>query len=152
MSANLFPTFEVPAVLPEDEEITERYLPAPMFDFETGEFVTDGARRTLYGSGYDAWVLWCIKTVMTQRWAHLGYSSNAGIEAEEAFQEPDRNAQESMFERTITEALLADPKGRTIQVRDFIFIREVDGLRLSCVIVGVEGDTATITARLNNLE
>jgi len=147
---NLFPVFDVPVVLPEDEKITDKYAPAPMFDIESGEFVTDGAGQTLYGSGYDAWALWCIKTILTQRWAHLGYSGNAGIEAAEAFGEPDRKAQESAFERTITEALLADPMGRTLQARDFTFEWRGDSLRMNCVVVGIDGNTADITAKLNN--
>lgn len=56
---SLFPVFDVPATLAEDIENEERYAPAPLWDVERGDFVTDGANRTLYGSGYDAWVLWC---------------------------------------------------------------------------------------------
>lgn len=122
----LFPVFDVPATLAEDIENRERYAPAPLFDIERGDFVTDGARRTLYGSGHDAWVLWCTKAILTQRWAHASYSANFGIEAEQAFQETDHKAAESAFERTITEALLADPMGRTVQVRDFAFKWEAD--------------------------
>ena len=147
---NLFPVFDVPAALAEDMKTQNIYQPAPMWDFELGDFVTDGANQSLYGSGYDAWVLWCVKTIMTQRWAHLGYSSNAGIEADEAFREPDRPSQESAFERTITEGLLADPMGRTLQVRDFAFDWSGDSLTISCVVVGADGDTASITAKLNN--
>ena len=150
---DLFPVFNVPSVTADDIEIVDaqsRYPPAPMFDVEIGDFVLDGANQTLYGSGYDAWVLWCTKTILTKRWAHLGYSSNAGIEADEAFKEPDRPAQESAFKRTITEALLADPVGRTLQVRDFIFSWVSESLNITCTIVGVDGDTASITAKLNN--
>lgn len=146
---NLFPVFDVPAVLAEDAIIQEKYAPAPMWDVEKGDFVTDGANQSLYGSGYDSWVLWCTKTILTQRWAHLGYSSNVGIEADEAFKEPDRSAQESAFERTITEALLADPMGRTIQVRNFKFKWGGDSLEIRCVVVGTNGNTAAITAKLN---
>ena len=147
--ADLFPVFDVPSELEEEEELEGQYAPAPLWDYEAGDFVTDGAKQTLYGSGYDAWVLWCTKSIMTQRWAHLGYSANEGIEAEEAFAEPDREAAESAFELTITEALLADPMGRTTQVRDFEFRWEADSLWIDCVVVGTDGQTADITARLN---
>jgi hypothetical protein len=100
MANNLFPVFDVPAQLAGDMQTEEKYKPAPQWDFEKGDFVTNGENRIIYGSGYDAWVLWCIKTILTQRWAHAAYSGNAGIEAEEAFKEPDRQAQESAFERT----------------------------------------------------
>lgn len=149
MSNNLFPVFDVPSALAREAETQNKYPPAPMWDVETGDFITDGAGKLLYGSGKDAWVLWCTKAILTQRWAHLGYNANEGIEAEEAFGEPDRKAAESTFERTITEALLADPMGRTTQVRDFVFTWEADSLWIECVAVGTDGDTASIKAKLN---
>ncbi len=144
MANGLFPVFDVPSALVEETEQQNRYPPSPMWDVETGDFVTDGAGKLLYGSGKDAWVLWCTKAILTQRWAHLGYNANEGIEADEAFKEPDRKAAESAFERTITEALLADPMGRTAQVRDFAFTWEADSLWIECVAVGADGDTASI--------
>jgi hypothetical protein len=93
-------------------------------------------------------VLWCTKTILTQRWAFLGYSDNAGIEADEAFKEPGRKAQERAFTRTITEALLADPMGRTMQVRDFLFAWQPDSLGITCTVYGADGNTATINAAL----
>lgn len=149
MANNLFPVFDVPATLVGETEAQGKYPAAPMWDVEAGDFVMDGARHTPYGSGYDAWVLWCTKSIMTQRWAHCGYSANEGIEAEQAFQEPDRQATESAFERTITEALLADPMGRTTQVRDFHFSWKADCLWISCMVVGTNGDTAGIKAKIN---
>jgi len=149
---SLFPVFNVPAALAEDTPTIQRYNPAPLWDYERGDFVLDGAKKLLYGSGHDAWVLWCLKSVLTQRWAHLGYGSNAGIEAEQAFRETNQRAAESVFERTITEALLADPMGRTTQVRNFQFRWEGGGesLFLECEVIGTEGNSAVIKARLQN--
>ena len=148
MANNLFPVYDVPATLAENSPVKQRYQPVPQWDMEEGEFVMDGAKRLAYGSGYDAWVLWCIKTMLTQRWAHGGYSSNAGIEAEQAFRLPDRPAQESAFRRTITEALMADPMGRTAQVGEFQFAWGVDALNITCTVTGKGGNTAAITASL----
>jgi hypothetical protein len=148
MAGNLFPVFEVPSALAEDVKIKQKYRPAPLFDVESGDFVYSGSRQTIYGSGYDAWVLWCTKTILTQRWAYYGYSNNAGIEAAEAFQAPDRGAIESAFERTITEALLADPMGRTRVVRNFEFTWLADSLSIACAVYGDDGNSATIRARL----
>lgn len=147
---NLFPVFEVPSALAENAQQPKKYRPAPLWDFEQGDFAEDGARRPVYGSGYDAWVFWCIKTIRTQRWAHAGYSGNAGVEAEEAFMEPDRNAVESAFEAAITEALLADPMGRTLRVHDFKFSWNGDGLRVSCIVSGADGAEAAISASFKN--
>lgn len=150
MVGKLFPVFDVPSDLAEELNTGSEYAPAPLWNFETGDFVTDGTHRTLYGSGYDSWVLWCTKAILTQRWAHLAYSSNEGIEAEEAFAQPDREAVESYFERTVTEALLADPMGRTLAVRKFNFSWEADEILISCEVVGADGSTADIQAKLNN--
>jgi hypothetical protein len=144
----LFPVFDVPAVLAEDVAVIQKYKPAPLFDFEIGEFVLNGARQPLYGSGFDAWILWCTKTILTQRWAHYAYSSIIGIEAEESFNEPDRKSQESSFIRTITEALLADPMGRTRQVRNFNLKWLADSLYITCDVVGNDGNSATINAEV----
>lgn len=146
---SLFPVFDVPSTLAEDAVRQERYAPAPMWDVERGDFVTDGTRRTIYGSGSDAWVLWCTKSILTQRWAHDSYSADTGIEAEQAFKETDRKAVESSFERTITEALLADPMGRTVQVRDFAFRWEADSLWIECAVFGRDGNTADIRVKLD---
>ena len=148
MANQLFPVFDVPAALAEDVTTTQRYHPAPHWDLARGDFIFDGARQVQYGTGFDAWVLWCIKTIKTQRWAHLAYSGNTGIEAIEAFRETDRRTTESAFERTITEALLADPMGRTTQVRNFQFNWENggDSLLIQCDVLGMDGNSATITA------
>lgn len=155
MTENLFPVFEVPSDLAEeDEQIAIQYPLAPLWNFEKGDFVENwtqqpnGTRQPIYGSGYDAWVQWCRKTALTQRWAHAAYGENAGIEAEEALREPDRTAIESAFEETITEALLADPLGRTQQVSDFQFDWNGDELHIACEVLGSDGNAATIDTAL----
>ena len=145
---SLFPVFDVPSTLAEDIENRERYAPAPLWDVERGDFVTDGANRTIYSSGYDAWVLWCTKSILTQRWAHASYGDSIGVETEQALGESDRKAAESALERTVTEALLADPVGRTVQVRDFTFRWEADSLWIECAVFGRDGNTASIKAKL----
>lgn len=144
----LFPVFEIPTVLVEDVVLGEKYFGSPQFDLETGEFVVDGGGRMVYGSGYEAWVLWCCKSIQTQRYGHLAYGRSIGTELEEAFALEDRKAQESFLERTVTEALLADPMGRTVRVYDFAFVWGVDDVCLSCVILGQNGDTASISVKI----
>lgn len=146
--ASLFPVFEVPSNLADTVAVTEKYLPSPLFDVATGEFAVDGSGKMLYGTGYDAWVLWCTKAVSTQRWAHLAYHSWTGVEAEEAFREPDRGAQELALIRTITEALLADPKGRTVRVYEFACEWLGDWVSVSFRVLGANGDTASIQSKL----
>jgi len=150
MANNLFPVFEMPSAIVDPLTVnTPQYPPSPLFNVETGEFITDGTGRPLMGNGYSAWVLWCTKTILTQRWAYYGYSSNAGIEAEEAFLEPGMKAIQSSFERTITEALMADPMGRTQMVRDFIFMWNADSLFITCTVIANNGMTAVVNASLS---
>ncbi len=144
MADALFPVFDVPAEMVEDIQIQHKYRSSPLWDFEKGDFVMNGAQQPLYGTGFDAWVLWCTKTILTQRWAYYGYSNNAGIEADESFKEPDRKAQESAFTRTITEALLADPMGRTLQVRNFVYKWQSDSLSIIFTVFGTDGNNAAI--------
>ena len=146
---NLFPVFNVPSALVSNVQNTQNYNPAPLWDFEKGDFVTNGSNQTVYGSGYDAWGLWCVKIISTQRFAHLAYSGNIGIEADEAFKEPDRKSAESAFKRTVTEALLADPANRTRQVGDFKFTWQDNGLNISCVVYGYDGNSAAIQTLLS---
>jgi len=145
---DLFPVIDVPGELDVDTGTEQQYNPAPLFDVESGDFVLNGAGQPLYGTGFEAWILWCTKAITTERWAHLAYSDNTGIEAEEAFKEPDREARESAFERTITETLLADPMGRAQEVSNFEFAWNGDSLCISCEITGVDGNSATINADL----
>jgi len=146
MAENLFPVFDMPAEMVADTRNTSVYATAPMWDFNTGDFMVNNARQPVYGTGYDAWLLWCRKSLSTQRFVHLAYSDNFGIEIAEAFAEPDSKAQESAIERTVSEALLADPSGRTQQVRDFIFEWHEDSLRVTCMIIGYDGNSAVIDA------
>ena len=76
--------------------------------------------------GCTAWVQWCLKMCLTERFAFLSYSSAIGVETEEARKQPTRQATESVLERTITEALLAD--SRTEAVRGFSFQWAGDGV------------------------
>ena len=113
---NLFPTFAVPKVVENKIPKENRTKKSVYFDFEKGDFSLESNGEIKTATPYDAWVQWCLKTVLTQRWAFLAYSTQAGVEIEEAFAQQDRKAQESYMEKTITEALLADPYQRTKRV------------------------------------
>lgn len=145
--SQLFSVFEMPSTLVGQGVTVEKYKSSPLFDVKTGEFVVDGGGELLYGNGYDAWVLWCCKTISTQRMAHLAYRDAIGVEMVEAFQEPDRAEQESAIERTVTEALLADPKGRTLRVYNFNYEWYGEEVGISCTVLGENGDTASISTK-----
>ena len=142
--ANLYPVFEVPTILEETQTNEAVYKGSAYFDFQTGDFATDGGGRVTPASGFDAWKQWCIKTIATQRRAYYNYTDGLGIEGEEAMAQPTAELQQLALETTIRDALLADPYGRTVDVRDFAWSRGVDSIHMSCTVEGQDDKTATI--------
>ncbi len=145
---NLFPTFAVPKVVENKIPKENRTKKSVYFDFEKGDFSLESNGEIKTASPYDAWVQWCLKTVLTQRWAFLAYSTQAGVEIEEAFAQQDRKAQESYMEKTITEALLADPYQRTKRVYDFTFVWKTDGVEVTFWVNGLWYQEKELTAFL----
>lgn len=140
---NLYPVFEMPELMEQQQAQPEpEYPESYLFDFEKGDFVRDAAGRIAVADGHRAWVQWCVKTVLTERLACLAYSWDYGTEVEKALKKPTRAMIEAEIERTITEALLADP--RTELVRDFSFKWRADELYVSFTIVPVIGEPARI--------
>ena len=145
---NLFPTFAVPKVVENKIPKENRTKKSVYFDFEKGDFSLESNGEIKTATPYDAWVQWCLKTVLTQRWAFLAYSTQAGVEIEEAFAQQDRKAQESYMEKTITEALLADPYQRTKRVYDFTFVWKTDGVEVTFWVNGLWYQEKELTAFL----
>ncbi|NSW90205.1 MAG: DUF2634 domain-containing protein [Firmicutes bacterium] len=130
---NLFPVFEMPLVMPEEQKTsTIKYGRSWKFDFELGDFVMDGGNKVKEADGHTAWAQWCMKTLLTERGSCLAYSDAIGIESDEVRKQPSRKAAESVLERTVTEALLADP--RTDSVRDFKFTWTGDNVYASFTV------------------
>ena len=145
---NLYPAFDMPELVEQQQtEPAPKYGKSWLFDFKKGDFVLDGAGRVVEADGHTAWVQWYVKTVLTQRFAHVIYSFDYGTELEEALKQPSRKAVEAELERAITEALLADP--RTEMVRDFTFEWEGDIVKVSFTAVPVIGEPARLEVVLN---
>lgn len=62
----LFPVFDLPEI-PDNPEYDERYYPSVYFDFETGDFLRDGAGRMIASAGREAYMQWCLKVASTER-------------------------------------------------------------------------------------
>lgn len=118
MENSLFPTFEIPNVVTADEQEDAVYNPTPLFDFEKGDFVRDGANRVIMTDGYQAYRMWVFKALKTQQGACLSYL-DIGVDYEGALAETTHSAVQAELERAITEALLMHPM--TLRVRDFEF-------------------------------
>lgn len=147
--SKLFPTFDVPKIVESNREdnAVNRKKKSLYFDFEKGDFATDKLGIILTANPYDSWVQWCIKTVYTQRWSYLAYSGQVGTEMEEAFKNNTRKSQEEAIQKTITEALLADPYKRTARVYDFIFKWNIDSLAVTFSIMGLWNESSVVTVK-----
>ena len=139
---NLFPVFDVPEINITTPPEEQKYKPSVYFDFELGDFRRDGANKLVVAEGKEAYKQWCIKTVLTERLERMAYSSDIGIELHDALKQADRQAVESALERTITEALMVNP--RTEYVRGFEFTWSSDSLYCEFIVKGKEWEEQKI--------
>lgn len=138
MAEALFPVFEVPEVIEKWAEYDKQYKRSVKWDIEKGDFVRDGAGRMRECEGREAFMIWCFKVAQTERYTCLAYSSEIGVEMETATANHDERTVESMVQRTITDALMVNP--RTEFVRDFAFSWEGDKMYCSFHVKGIEWD------------
>ena len=135
MDEALFPEYDVPDIdeFDEEEESFEQ-KPSAYFDFETGDFARTKSNNILASTEEEAFIQWCKKVVLTERDTALAYSTDIGIESEDALQEEGREAVESELERTITEALMVHPA--TEYVTDFEFTWGPDCVYITFTVKG----------------
>lgn len=132
MAEQLFPVFEIPSIVQNEESEKEQYFyPGPLFDFNAGDFVLDGAHQFTMVDGLDEYVIWCLKTLKTQLGACASYPEY-GIDIDGALSEANHEAICSAFERTITEGLMRNP--RTERVYNFEFLWAADSLGIIFII------------------
>ena len=97
--------------------------------------------------GIESWKSWCINCLQTERYKHLAYSTDFGIELDAALAASSREEAESILTREITEALLADPYKRTAYVEEIKFDWTApDSVVVSVTIHGIDDVTIDITA------
>lgn len=144
MAGTQLPVFEVPEFINESQQYDTKYKRSIKWNFETGDFARDSANRMVECDGKEAFMTWCYKVVQTERYACLAYPSSIGVEMEKALAENNEKTVESMIQRTITDALMVNP--RTEYVRDFNFSREADVLHCSFTVKGINwNDTFKVT-------
>jgi hypothetical protein len=143
----LFPVIEIPTISAPGAAEEQKYKPSIYFDFEKGDFVRDGAGKLMQSTGREAYMQWCIKVVMTERFDHLAYGTDIGTEMVDAFSQADRAATESAIERTINECLMVNPK--TEYVREYSFTWSSAEIRCSFVVKGQDWEEQRLTAALN---
>ena len=156
MAENLFPEGY------EEEVITDLDLQADKpagyrngiaFDYELGDFPRDGMNKMLDSTGIESWKSWCINCLQTERYSHMAYSTDFGIELDAAMSANSRDEAENILTRQITEALMADPYERTAYIEDIVFDWKTDdSLVVSVTIHGVDDVTIDITAYITRGE
>lgn len=144
MSEPLFPVVEVPEFISESTEYDTQYKRSVKWDPDKGDFVRDGANRMVECDGREAFAIWCFKIAQTERYRCLAYPDVIGTEMERAMDNDDEKTVESMVQRTITDALMVNP--RTEDVRDFSFTWNGDSMHCSFKVKGIDWDeTITIS-------
>lgn len=147
---NLLPEgYENEVILAEDlvQERPIGYKNGSAFDYETGDYRRDGKNRIMDSDGIESWKAWVINCMQTERYKHLAYSTDFGIELDKVFAAESRDEAESILTRQITEAVLADEYQRTEYVESLEFDWPApDSIRVHAVLHGIEDVTIDITA------
>ncbi len=134
MAEGLFPVMEVPKFLSESAGYDTEYRRSMKWDAAAGDFV-----RIEGCSGHEAFAVWCFKAAQTERYRCLAYPDSIGAELERAAAFDDESTVESMVQRAVTEALMANP--RTEEVWDFSFSRDGDCLHCTFKVRGIRSET-----------
>lgn len=135
------------------EESTAKYLNGVAFDYEIGDFQRDGKNKLLDNNGIESWKSWCINCIQTERYKHLAYSFNFGIETDPVFRASSREEAESILSRQITEAIMADPYQRAQYVSEIEFMWEApDCLEVHATIQGIDDVSIDVVAYITKGE
>lgn len=123
------------------------------FDYEIGDFPRDGMNKMLDSTGIESWKSWCINCLHTERYKHLAYSTDFGIEIDAAFRASSRDEAESILTRQINEALMADPYQRTKYVSEITFDWTApDAVTVAVTIHGIEDVSIDVIAYITRGE
>lgn len=146
MAEQLFPVFDVPEIQSGDTAEKRRYSPSVSFDYDSGDFLCGGSGNMTLAEAREAYIQWCMKLCMTERFTCLSYGKNIGVDMLDALANETRPAIESAIERTITEALMINPK--TEYLRDFQFAWHTDNLYCSFLVKARDWDEARLKVEI----
>lgn len=142
MADQLFPTYEVPEIVVSGSRYDTEYRKAPKWDPDAGDFVLDGAGKIVEADGEEGYMIWCLKMSQTERFKCLSYPDELGVEMENAVYDDDHATVESMMKRTVTEALMVNP--RTRNVDNFKFEWDGDTVYGTCTVTARDMDDFTL--------
>ena len=156
MAQNLFPEgYEEEIVTAEDlnSEQPTVYKNGIAFDDLLGDFPRDGRHRMLDSDGVGSWQSWCVNCLRTERYKHLAYSTDFGIEIDKAMRANSRMEAENILTREITEAILADPYKRSKYIEEITYDWTApDSVAVAVKIRGVDDTTIDVTAYITRGE
>lgn len=138
----LFPVVEIPDYDEDGEDQDSSYRPSLAWDIEKGDLVQTRSHDIVQSGGIEAYKVWCMKAVHTERFSCLAYDDDMGTEMGDALSEEDEDAVELAVERTIEEALMVDL--RTEEVGDFEFTWDTDHLHVSFTVTAEGHDGFTV--------
>ena len=126
------------------------YKKSVYFDFNTGDLLLDGAKKIIECTPFEAWVQWCQKTILTARFKHNAYSTDIGIDTSDVIGSASREEVEDILTSEISEALAADPSGRTDYVEsiEYNWIQP-DAVEAVVKVLGRNQTSATFTTTIN---
>lgn len=134
----LYPSFDMPtSVTRRAQQSPLIYRKSFLWDFIAQDFVLDAAGRPVVCDGWTAWAQWCIKAVLTERFAYLIYPRSYGVELEDIPQIRTRAEAEARVAHTITDALKCDR--RTSSVGNFLYTWNGDSAVVSFRVVPTIG-------------
>lgn len=146
MPVTAFPAFASPSITVTTQPRTVPYEGSYVWDFARGDFALDGAGKTIPAEGYHAWVQWCVKAVLTERFSSPILHPDYGTEVwAKAIGQHQAVAQE-VIARTIREALMFDE--RTGSVGAFSFSRNGDQLYVDFDITPTVGTAVRVSIAL----
>ena len=105
---------------------------------EAGDAVEVVVEADRGSDGKEAFAIWCFKIAQTERYRCLAYPDSIGTEMERAMDNDDEKTVESMVERTITDAIMVNPRAEN--VRDFQFTWEGDQMHVTFKVKGSNWD------------
>lgn len=147
---NLYPTGYEDEIITEDDLTADKpigYRNGLAFDFSTGDFQRDGKNRILDSDGVESWKSWCMICLQTERYKHLAYPTDFGIEYDLVFAAESREEAESILTRQIHEAILADPYERTEYIESLeIEWKAPDAVEVNLTLQGIDDVTIDVTA------
>lgn len=152
---NLYPEDYEDETIDEEETTDDEepigYRPGVAFDWNTGDFPRDGRNMMQEATGVESWQQWCMNCIQTERYKHLAYSDDFGIELDEVFKAETKEEAESILTRQINEALEADPYGRTAYIDSIDYEWDTpDAVQVDATVVGIADVTIDVTAYLTN--